>query len=80
MVSVTIGGRAALRKGLHRGGHGVSRERRALVFVPGTTGMKKGAPEGMRPRHNDVPKERERYERATLPDLRQLVHTFIFLR
>lgn len=42
--------------------------------------MKKGAPEGMRPRHNDVPKERERYERATLPDLRQLVHTFIFLR
>ena len=41
---------------------------------------KKARPEGRAFKHKDNPKEREYYERATLPDLRQVVQTFIFLR
>ena len=46
-----------------------------MVFV-----NEKARPEGRAFKHKDNPKERECYERATLPDLRQVVQTFIFLR
>lgn len=57
---------------------------RTIRKPDGRAGMavidKKARPEGRAFKHKDNPKEREYYERATLPDLRQVVQTFIFLR
>ena len=62
-------------EGILRAGHPASSWYAACETV-----KKKTHPIGCVFTYKDDPKERERYERATLPDLRQLVHTFIFLR